>query len=113
MTSTVNTNLKALFNSHSTGFDFPLTDVENNLNLPITTPTPTPTTTPNLPFNTTSLFFFHFNSVSDKTVLRDGLPLFQRTATVEQVEKEWNLTKEEMTMEFKRKHKSAARFYKI
>eukprot|EP00842_Homolaphlyctis_polyrhiza_P002271 jgi/Hompol1/3044/HPOL_003094-RA len=63
-------------------------------------------------FSTSKMFFFH--SQNPKLASRSIMPtddpcLFQRTDTSEDMVKNWESIREEMTDEFKRKHKSASR----
>ena len=99
----VNANLRSLvFGTDSALFSFGTTEST----LPQETlPAPTPTLFQDL--NTQSLFFFHFNRKNTNSVITHGCPLFQRKSDMDHVLNQWEETKQELTLEFKRKHKSA------
>jgi hypothetical protein len=100
----VNTNLKQLFSAPTNEGLFTFGQTIEPMTMPVTPAAPV------INFNTSKLFFFHFNTPSERCVLRDGCRLFQREMTADQITAQWEETKDELTHEFKRKHKSASRY---
>lgn len=112
-TFAVNTNLKSLFDEQSSGFNFgdKAGEFIENDNIQ-TEGTEQVSLVPQVAFNNTKLFFFHFGaegSIKQRSMLRKGIQLFQRSETVEEITHKWDTRKDEMTNEFKRKHKSASK----
>lgn len=66
-------------------------------------------TQPEIQLNSALLFFFHMDNkkLNPRTVLRDGMSLFQQSENVQETREYWLETKDELTQEYKKKHKTA------
>ncbi|KAI8902042.1 hypothetical protein BC833DRAFT_645620 [Globomyces pollinis-pini] len=58
-------------------------------------------------FIDTKYFWFHFDNSNSNRSLAESLKPFARKDTLENIHEKWKVQKEELTIEFKKKHKSA------
>ncbi|KAI8842072.1 hypothetical protein BC829DRAFT_401816 [Chytridium lagenaria] len=56
------------------------------------------------------MFFFHFDDAElSKRSIYEPTYTFMRTSSIEDIQRDWEASRRELTLEFKRKHRSAAR----